>query len=397
MKICLVSNLYGENARGGAERVVEAEAAALAAAGHGVTVIAGSAGNDRADAAETAPPGVKVVRYRPPNIFFYSETGRHSYASRLVWHLLDTFNLASARRLAKLLEKEKPDVVHTHNLMGLGFLIPRAIRRLKLRHVHTLHDVQLLHPSGLLTAEALGRPSPAARIHTALMRRLFGSPDAVVSPSRFLLERHVNRGFFRGSSQAVVPNPAPLAVTGSRTAPSAPVFLFAGQIEEHKGIRFLLEAWSEWSGRGQAVLEIAGSGTLEAELRERTRGAAGVSWLGRLRGEELSRAYDRAAFTILPSLVIENSPTVIGESFSRGTPVIAAAVGGVPELVAEGRTGYLFPPGDKKACLAAFNRATSALTAGSAGWPLLSASCVARAGEMSLGKHFAALLDLYQS
>jgi len=390
MNICFVSNLYGENARGGAERVVQAEAEALAGQGHEITVIAGEAG--RGGPRETvSSSGVKVIRYHPPNLFFYADTGRHSYVGRLFWHLLDTFNLASARRLADIVRRVKPDVVHSHNLMGLGFMVPAAVRRLGIRHVHTLHDVQLLHPSGLLTDASLRRPGPAAAIHIALTRRLFGSPAAVISPSRFLLEQHSDRGFFPASARTVLPNPAPPAVSGRPAPAGPPVFLFAGQLEEHKGIRFLLDVWSDWPGRDRAVLEIAGGGSLESEVRERISGAADVRLLGRLSGEELRQAYDRAAYTVLPSLVIENSPTVIGESYSRGTPVIAASSGGMPELVTEGQSGLLFPTGDRRGLLTALDRAAD-LSA----WPARSAGAVRAAAGMSIQRHCAELLNIYE-
>ncbi len=394
MKICLISNLYGDNARGGAERVVQAEAAALAAAGHQVTVIAGSAAAGRDDgSADPQAPGVKVVRYRPANIFFYSDAGRHGFFVRLVWHLLDIFNRSSARRLTELLRRESPDVVHTHNLMGLGFLAPRAIRKLKIRHIHTLHDVQLLHPSGLLDAAALRRPGPAARVYIALMKRLFGSPAVVISPSRFLLDRHRERGFFKNSAAAVLPNPAPTSAEASvGRPPGSPVFLFVGQVEEHKGIRFLLDAWAEWPGSARAVLEIAGDGARGDELRELTKDAPGIRWLGRLEGEALRQAYDRASYAVLPSLVIENHPTVIGESFSRGTPVIAAASGGIPELVADGVDGFLFAPGDRAGLIAALDRAEKEAPA----WPARSAAAREKAAGLGIDRHLAELLRTYR-
>lgn len=205
MKICLISNLYGVNARGGAERIVEAEARQLAAAGHEVVVVAGWAGRGRP--ADLPADGVRVLRLRAHNIFFYTDLVRHGWAARLLWHLVDTFNFRAAAAVRKTLRKEKPEIVHTHNLMGLGFLIPQAIRRLGLRHVHTVHDVQLIHPSGLI--DASGRLPAGSRWHAALLRRLFGSPAAVIFPSSFLKGFYEKFGFFPASDRRVLSNPAP--------------------------------------------------------------------------------------------------------------------------------------------------------------------------------------------
>ncbi len=389
MKICYVSNLYGGNARGGAERIVAVEAAEAVRRGWPATVVSSSDGAGT-DAAEAAGP--KVVRYHPPNVFFYSDAARHSFAARFVWHLVDLFNFRSAARLRRILEAERPDVVHTHNLMGLGSMIPGMLRRLGFRHVHTVHDVQLIHPSGLIPADGALPPSGiAGRAYVALTRRLMGSPAAVIFPSKFLMDLHRRLGFFRSSNCLVLSNPAPAAAPAARPAPARPLFLFVGQLERHKGVLDLIEAWSRWPGNAGSRLEIAGDGSLAAEVRGRAAAAPNAVCLGRLGGRELTAAYDRAAFLVMPSLVIENAPTVILESFSRGTPVAASAAGGIPELVSDGRNGFLFKPGSIEGLLAALDRAVAALP----DWPALSAAASAAAAERSLERHMTGLLKTY--
>lgn len=388
MKICLISNLYGENARGGAERVVEAEARQLALAGHEVVVIAGWTGGR--GPAESGADGIRMLRLRPPNIFFYTDLDRHAWPARLIWHLIDTFNFKGAALVRAVLAQEKPDVVHTHNLMGLGFLTPRMIRRLGLRHVHTVHDVQLIHPSGLIPAS--GRLPFGSRWHAALLGRLFGSPAAVVFPSRFLSDLYGRFGFFPSSRRLTLPNPSPAGAAQPRLAPTGPVFLFAGQLERHKGILDLLAAWREWPKSGAARLEIAGGGSLEAEVRRRADELKNVRFLGRLDAAGMLAAYDRAAFLVVPSLVMENYPTVIIEAFSRGTPAVAAATGGVPELVSDGQTGFLFAPGDVPGSVAALDRALQALP----DWPRLSEQARLRTAASGLEAHAQALLAVYR-
>lgn len=55
---------------------------------------------------------------------------------------------------------------------------------------------------------------------------------------------------------------------------------------------------------------------------------------------------DGALATVVPSEWYENSPYAVTEAFRRGCPVIAARIGGLPELVVEGETGLLYRPGD---------------------------------------------------
>jgi len=372
MKIILVNNLYGRHARGGAERVVEAEARGLAARGHepvvasgipasdmisgGVCGIEGCGGPDVIVRGAAGP--VRTAEYHPRNLFFYTDLHRHAWLARLSWHIGDIWNPGSARMLMKFVRREKPDAVHTHNLMGLGFSIPRALKREGVRHVHTVHDVQLLHPSGLLPAEWRGPRWPHERAYIMLMKRRMGSPDVVVFPSEFMKELHERSGFFPGSKRVVLRNPAPKAGRSGESGESGERrFLFVGQLEEHKGILDLLDAWMLWDGRADAKLAIVGSGTLDGAVRRLAENAPGVEFRGRLEGEEFSREMDRASWLVVPSKVIENAPTVIVEALARGIPVIASRVGGIPELVRDGENGILFEAGDREGLVGALGRA----------------------------------------
>ncbi len=418
MKICLVSNVYGEFARGGAERVAEQEARALAQAGHDVVIVTGgpkrdvppgvclpgepwlcptSGGPDDVAAAyaaaarRAAKPGEpRVIRYHAPNLYFYSDGAKHGLVTRFFWHLVDMTNAKSAATFAQVLRLEKPDVVHTHNLMGLGFRIPELLRRLGLRHVHTVHDVQLLHPSGLLPAA--GKPPLVSRLAMAayvpLMRRLMGSPATVLFPSRALADMHEKRGFFAGSRRIVLPNPAPPATP--RPVPSATVFLFAGQLEPHKGVLTLLDAWAKKDF--SATLEIAGAGALDAAVRDRAKAFTDVRLLGKLDRQGMDAALARASFVIVPSLVVENAPAVLMEASAAGVPAVASSSGGIPEIVADGRTGFLFPPGDAAALLDALRRAAALPAEDRVAFGRRAA---AFAEANMLPAHISALLDAY--
>lgn len=416
MKILFVSNLYGELARGGAERIVETEAEALAAAGDEVAVVSGERKREipkgvclpgepwlcpppgdamavrAAYAAATKHAFVagkpRVIRYHAPNFYFYADDHQHGLVTRFFWHLRDMADHASARTFHAILDLERPDVVHTHNLMGLGFRLPGVVRAAGIRHVHTVHDVQLIHPSGLIADPH--RSSLAQRAYVALMRRLMGSPQVVIFPSRYLLDLHERLGFFPSSHRVVVRNPAPAVSDKPRTAPAAPRFLFVGQLEYHKGLLLLLGAWRR-AGLGGATLEIVGTGSAEAQVRAEARGMSGVAVSGKKTGDALMASFDAASYLVVPSLVIENQPTVILEAMSRGTPVVAAATGGIPELVREGESGFLFAAGDPDACAAAMRRA-----AGATNWPMLSAFCKGRAAEWGLVPHLEALRRAYR-
>lgn len=348
MRIAIINNLFGATARGGAEHLVQLEAEALTAAGHEVLVVSLGAGAARGGVCR---PGVACEPPLPfqheelavPNLFPYVELARHGLVARLAWHAVDAVNFGAARRLERRLDEFRPEVVHTHNLMGFGFLVPRMLRRRGWRHVHTVHDVQLVDPSGLISVFAAHFCRRFARkVHARKLAWLFGSPAAVIFPSAFMRDFHGQYGFFPKSQRVVVENPAPLPAVGERNRPERLRFLFVGQLEEHKGLRLLLQTWAAAKLAG-ATLEIVGTGALGKEVETADRADASIIYRGRLGGAALSAAYAQASFVVVPSLVIENSPTVILEAFAAGTPVIAFAQGGIPELVRDGETGFLLP------------------------------------------------------
>jgi glycosyltransferase involved in cell wall biosynthesis len=212
MKICLISNLYPPITRGGAEKIAQTAADGLKKAGHEVFVISTKPWGGRKSLKPTTSDegGIKIYRFYPLNIFYYLNDYKHHALWRMKWHFLDMFNLQSARVVKNILKKEKPELVMTHNLKGIGFLIPRAINKLGIKHIHTLHDVQLAVPSGLIIK---GRENNwqqkifLRKWYEAICRRLFGSPDVVVSPSKWLLEFYIKKGFFKNSKKIVLPNP----------------------------------------------------------------------------------------------------------------------------------------------------------------------------------------------
>ncbi len=206
MKICIINNIFPPYDRGGAEQVVVRTVEGLCAAGHEVVVITSSPNGEEIECAEN----LKIYRIHPRNIFFYTNAQHHHFFARFLWHVIDIFNFGTAAWIKKILLKEKPDIVHTHNLMGLSFLIPGVVRRLRIRHIHTVHDVQLVEPSAMILKEkehGIRYNGLHTKLYSAILRRLMGSPQLVISPSNFLKEFYAERGFFRKSKFEIVRNP----------------------------------------------------------------------------------------------------------------------------------------------------------------------------------------------
>lgn len=130
-----------------------------------------------------------------------------------------------------------------------------------------------------------------------------------------------------------------------------PVVLSVCRVTPIKGLEYLIFAAGELARRGIAVrLQIAGRhdgpyASELAEMAERHGIADSLEFLGPISpGSKLRSIYDAADIFVLPSLS-EGTPKVILEAMSRGLPVIASAVGGIPDIIEDGQNGLLVPPG----------------------------------------------------
>jgi len=123
-------------------------------------------------------------------------------------------------------------------------------------------------------------------------------------------------------------------------------FLFYGRLSYEKGILTLLKAWKNINSENQ--LKIVGVGnTMKSILTYISQNnLTNIEILGFKSGNELKEIVSKASFIIVPSEWYENNPLTIIEAYSNGRPVIATRIGGIPEIVNDNSTGFLFEMGN---------------------------------------------------
>ena len=350
MKVLIVNNLYPPHSRGGAEAAVANEARSLAAEGHEVSVLttAPFVGLRSLRASEWKEEGIRVFRFFPLNFFWYRNDGKHNAVVRLLWYIGNFWGWHPVSVFKKVVKIANPDAIHLHNINGISYKLPRVCDKLKIPTVFTIHAVHYAVPSGVIIRGQ--KSSPWFRPFAYLLRRKLHSRVTVTAPSQWLLDFYTSHGFFKGQKTAVVVNPLPTRSSthelfATSYLPKATRrFLYVGQIESYKGINLMLAALSRLPDDMRWQLDIVGDGAMMPLLRRQRD--QHISLRGKLPPEDVARTYANATVLIVPSLCEENAPMVIAEAAREGLPAVAAAIGGIPEMVKDGENGMLFEPGN---------------------------------------------------
>ena len=276
-----------------------------------------------------------------------------------------TWNWNAYTQIRKLIAKERPDVVHCHNLVPL--VSPAAYDACKsagVPVVQTLHNYRLLCPAATLYADgqtcdgcsrslcrgvARGcyRDSRLQTGTVAMMlgiHRLLGTwtrkVDAYVALSQFARDCYVAGGLPAGKVH-VKPNFLPESPV-SRARPGD-YALFVGRLSPEKGVIEMLQAWHHLS---HIPLVVVGDGPLHdpASRLVRQSGSTHIKLLGQLNADDTQVQMKSARFLVFPSRWYEPFGMTLLEAAACGVPAVASRIGGVPELVVEGETGLLFDP-----------------------------------------------------
>ncbi len=388
LRVLLVLHGFLPETTAGTEVLTAGLAEALQARGHAVTILCRSADPQATDlsVSEHRYEGLRVLRLV-----------NHLRAANLE----ETYRRPDVEAVfEKLLERERPDVVHFQHLLHLSSTLPAAARCAGAGVVMTLHDywtrcprVQLVRANGSVCAgpppvlgcvacvrgrsawipllSAASRPIAVwlrrlARRQagwrddaTALLRRPAAMSDAlaqshvVTVPSRFMRGQLTEAGL-GGAGVVVVRNPVDeRRLAGyERRVRSGPLRVgFVGSLVRHKGLAVLASALARLPERA-AEVHVHGDSTGAAEFRDRADQARALAggrpfhFHGAFPPAELGRVCSGFDVLAVPSLWYENAPLTILEALALRQPVVASDAGGMHELLEGERGGLLFRLGD---------------------------------------------------
>jgi glycosyltransferase involved in cell wall biosynthesis len=196
------------------------------------------------------------------------------------------------------------------------------------------------------------------RRRLAAARQVCESIDLWVAPSRSVAEEFCRLGFSRERMQVSDYGFRGIAThTRQRRADDQPLRIgVVGTLVWHKGVHVLLAAARQL--RGAFGVHVYGDTAVFPEYSAALRKAADsqVVFEGAFDRERVDDVYESLDVLVVPSLWPENSPLVIHEAFMHRVPVVAARVGGIPELIRDGENGLLYDPFDSESLRACVQR-----------------------------------------
>ncbi len=279
------------------------------------------------------------------------------------------YSTEARKKIRRVLDDFQPDVVHLNNFnFQLTPSILYEIRKYdrqnqrNTRIIYTAHDSQLVCPNHLMRipstgencdrclTKGLGQCIRHKCIHDSRVKSILGSVegwlyrgmkayrmiDRIICPSEFMKSKLDSDPILREKTVALHNF---ITVTEKPQTNKKEYALYFGRYSEEKGIRQLLNSCRALP---EVSFVFAGSGPLEDELNQ----VENVKNVGFQEKEDLTELIAGALFTICPSVCYENCPFSVIESIMYGTPVIGADIGGIPELIQNGKMGELFSAGD---------------------------------------------------
>jgi glycosyltransferase involved in cell wall biosynthesis len=273
---------------------------------------------------------------------------------------------------ATALKRFQPDVVLFHHLVRLSLRLPEMARRRGYPSVLVLHDHYLACPSYSLVAFDQpvcpgGSPSRCAQCLFATrfgrsippglreasswllawrertVTRVLAAVDGVISPSRSVLAELGARGVAPRAA-VVIPNGCdpPTAIQSLSPKAGTVRFGYLGAILPKKGVDVLADACAGPLSRLLTIRGFRDESAVAAFRHAHPDCAAALEPFASGAGALLNSV----DVVVVPSVCLENQPSVILEAFAHGRPVVASRIGGIPEMFSEGRGGWLVPAGD---------------------------------------------------
>lgn len=279
------------------------------------------------------------------------------------------YSLTAKNQLRKLSENEKPDIAHIHNIIGgVSLSILPVLKEYNIPVIATMHGLRYLCPtyvfingkgeicedckSGKYFNCIKNKCANKSYIKSTIVAAESYSRDLLIPFYKYIDHYHFVSNFFLNKYSEHYPiikdrsSYFPNFLEGLENSNKPETFhkdyfLFLGRLDREKGIKTLIAAFNKVN---DAKLKIVGNGELENFVLSNQN--ENIQFLGYKSWNELKEIIRMSKFIVIPSECYENNPMTIIEAYSLGKPAIGSNIGGIPEIIKHGETGYLFQMGN---------------------------------------------------
>jgi glycosyltransferase involved in cell wall biosynthesis len=303
--------------------------------------------------------GHRVLQFTPNN----ATLANCSPLEKAALFVTTTWNRTAYSTIRTLIEKERPDIVHCHNLLPqVSPAAYYACQSAGVPVVQTLHNYRLFCPAGTFFRNGQVCQDCARSLAHAVTRGCYRSSRLATATVAMMLEFHCLRGTWTSSVNAYLAltqfsrnlfvdlglpdkkihvKPNFLSHDPRQRSSPGNYALFVGRLSPEKGILEMIQTWLHLP---DIPLVVVGDGPLydDASQMLRRSGSSHIRLLGRMSAGDTQAQMKDARLLIFPSRWYEPFGMVLIEAAASGVPAIAARIGGVPELVIEDKTGLLF-------------------------------------------------------
>ncbi len=291
------------------------------------------------------------------------------------------YSMEARKKIRLVLQDFSPDVVHLNNI---NFQITPSIlyeikayekeQKKPIRIIYTAHDYQWVCPNHMMMIPSTGQMCFACKggkfsacsknrcIHNSRIKSVLGTieayyykwrktydmVDTIICPSAFMKAQLDTNPILSKKTQLLynfIPEKTEEEDSESWARLQAKLpqryVLYFGRFSKEKGVETLLQVCKKLTN---VSFVFAGTGPLTKEISK----ISNIQYVGFVSGEALQKLIEKAQFSIYPSEWYENCPFSVMESLLYQTPMIASALGGIPELLEDGVTGELFEAGNAK-------------------------------------------------
>jgi glycosyltransferase involved in cell wall biosynthesis len=290
----------------------------------------------------------------------------------------------SKLKLSKLIKDYSPQIAHIHLYKGgLTPSILSVLKKHKIPVIITLHDYGFIDPHNLLldgnlnisekciTGSAFNCVRDKSNRNSYLLslvstfEYIFHSKffpfdkyfNTIVAVSKFSQAKHLESTKFKWTIDHLYNFSPLLYIINEPITKKSSYILYFGRLSKEKGIKTLIKAFARL--KGEIKLKVVGTGSLEMELKKYIydNNISNIEMVGHQSGDILHKLIKEAFYVVVPSEWYENNPMTIIESYCFGVPVIGSRIGGIPEIIDEGETGFTYKMGNVDDLIITINKA----------------------------------------